>query len=111
MTLPGYLEAISADWETYSPMPRTAVVRLIALMCELSGNHALATAGPAIVDAWGTQAAIGNWDTQTAMQAVRDFHTRRPRPVWPNGPDAGQPRHLLPSDITDFIQRARKEPS
>jgi hypothetical protein len=107
MTLPGYIEAIAADWETYSPMTREDVAHLIEHIATHEGPAVLCH--PNVVDHWGIQAAIGNWDTATALHAVRDFYARVPRAVWTgDGPEAGTLRPVLPLDITSFVRAVRR---
>lgn len=103
--------AIADDWETYSPMTPAEIGSLVQLIATHVGEQLLRN--PMALDAWGCQAALGNWDSATAHAAVRAFYQLEPQPVWSGGdePEAGQPRPVLPGDITRFIEAARKADS
>lgn len=104
------IDAISEDWETYSPMTRDDVRTLVERIARRHGSEQL-LANPFAVWAWGVQSALGNWDTPTALAAVDAFYAAEPRAVWVgDGPEAGEPRPVLPGDITEFVERARAAP-
>lgn len=99
---------IGDDWQTYSPMTAEQVQDLIELIdtCDRGNRRHNRMA----VDAWGAQAALGNWDADTAMQAVRAYYAQEQRPTWMDEDSADPvPRPVLPYDITQFITRARED--
>lgn len=106
----GAVAAIINDWETYSPMTPAEVWSLIQLIASNEDGRLLHN--PYALECWGAQAALGNWDSPTAHAAVHAFYALDPRPVWRGGdePEAGQPRPVLPGDITRFVEAARANP-
>jgi len=56
------------------------------------------------IDAWQWHANNGNWDEQTARDAVHLFYEAPGNgPIeWRNGPVDGEPRPILPADINAF---------
>jgi hypothetical protein len=58
------------------------------------------------IELWATIATECGWNKRDAFDAVLDFFARDPQPVWTgDGPEAGQPRPVLPADITDHHDR------
>jgi hypothetical protein len=56
------------------------------------------------IHTWATaMERAGGWDLGTAMEAATWFYSIPTAPVsWLDGPNAGSPRPVLPSDITAF---------
>jgi hypothetical protein len=99
--------AIMDDWQTYSPMTPDQIQDLIELMDTHDGgnrrhNHMA-------IEGWGVMAALGNWDADTAMRAVRVFYAQPDRPVWMDDDSADPvPRPVLPRDIAAFVEQSRR---
>jgi hypothetical protein len=81
--------------------------QLLALIASHDGR----TIGLIDIELWTTMAMECGWNKRDTFDAVLDFYARNPRPVWTNGPEAGQPRPVLPADINEHHRRVARSAS
>ena len=99
----GYWAELERDWPSYSAMSRDDIEEMLSIIARFDGRKITPTA----VDAWGMQSAVGNWDRDGAIAAVQAFYewSAEEPAMWPNVP--GEPRPILPVDVTTFVQMRR----